>query len=71
MSINNIKFMPKFTPKEPKEEPRYRIEHLETTGWVVCENSSNLTKAQCSQRFQDLQRDGLNPNQLRFRKENG
>ena len=63
--------MPKFTAKDPKEETRYRIEHLETTGWVVCENASNLTKAQCSQRFQDLQRDGLNPNQLRFRKENG
>ncbi len=71
MSINNIKFMPKFTAKNPKEEQLYRIEHLETTGWVVCENASNLTKAQCSQRFQDLQRDGLNPNQLRFRKENG
>ena len=29
MLINNIKFMPKFTPKVPEEEPRYRIEHLE------------------------------------------
>ena len=61
--------MVKFTPKSPSEEDaRYRIEHNETTGWVVCERAEGMTKAETKVRWEQLQEEGLNPNLLRIRR---
>ena len=51
-------------------EPLYRIEELSTTGWEVFENKTMMTKERASEEYKLLvEREGLNPNRLRVRRD--
>ena len=43
----------------------YRIEHNSTMGWEQVENYKGLSKSVCSERLNDLIKEGWNPNELR------
>jgi len=44
----------------------YRIEQLDTTGWIVVENCTHLTKEDARQSLESLIAEGYNPNALRL-----
>jgi len=46
-------------------EKTYRIEELETTGWVQVEDHVKLTKEQATEVLNQLIAEGYNPNSLR------
>ena len=46
-------------------EKTYRIEELETTGWVPIEDCEKLTKEQAKEKLDFLIAEGYNPNSLR------
>lgn len=46
-------------------EKTYRIEELETTGWVIVENHEKLTKEEAKKVLDQLIIDGYNPGRLR------
>ena len=43
----------------------YRIENNSTMGWEQVENFKGLSKSVCSERLNDLIKEGWNPNELR------
>ena len=48
----------------------YRIEELVTSGWVVYdETSTRLTREEAEMRVQDIVSEGINPNDLRLRRD--
>lgn len=46
-------------------EKTYRIEELETTGWVMVERHQKLSKEEAKKVLDDLISEGYNPNSLR------
>ena len=46
-------------------EKTYRIEELETTGWVMVEDYQKLTKEKATEVLNQLIGQGYNPNSLR------
>ena len=48
----------------------YRIEELVTSGWVVYdERSTKLSKEVAAKKFEEIVAEGINPNDLRIRRD--
>ena len=54
------------------ETPLYKIEEMQTNGWVLpFENCTQLTKEEAQLRYDDLVNiESLNPNRLRISRDN-